>query len=115
MTASTITDITVRDATEADLPFLVEIMFAAQRSHLERGVVEYLVDLPPDATRDFLARMAVAGSAHMFHLSRFRIAEIDGEPAAGLCTFDRDEHLPATNEAMVTVLQHLGMDPADPE
>jgi translation initiation factor 4G len=82
--------VTVRDATVDDVDFLAWVMLAASRSHLERGVWEYLNDYSEDETLDFLKRLAVTDIVHVFHHSLFVIAEVDGEPAAGMCGYDNE-------------------------
>ena len=82
------TDVKIRDANAADVDFLAWVMLAASRSHLERGVWEYLNDHSEEQTLDFLARIAVTDTVHLFHHSLFVIAEVDGEPGAAMCAYD---------------------------
>ena len=110
------TDVTIRDATPSDVDFLAWVMLAASRSHLERGVWEYLNDHSEEQTIDFLKRIAVTDTVHLFHHSLFLIAEVDGEPAAAMCAYD-----PATQgfevygNELVTLAPDLGIRLDDPE
>lgn len=116
MSSTTATDARLRDATDADVPFLAKIMFAAQRSHLPRGVTEYMLGLDADTTLRFLEQVAVTGLPHIFHVSRFRIAEVEGEPAAALSTYDRELHGDApTSAALFALFPDFGLDPTDPD
>ncbi len=80
----------IRDATDADLDFLAWAMLAASRSHLERGVWEYVHDQNEAQTLSFLRRLATTDTVHFFHWSLFQIAEIDGTPGAAMCGFDAE-------------------------
>ena len=112
----TVTGVRLREATADDVPFLAWVMLAASRSHLTVGIWEYLFRLDEEQALEFLARVAVTGEPHVFHHSLFRIAEVDGEPAAGMCTYDPDTQgfgvaLPAIGAALTA----MGLDPFDQE
>jgi ribosomal protein S18 acetylase RimI-like enzyme len=80
--------IRVRRATEKDLDLVTWVMLAASRSHLERGIWEYMNATDEVATLSFIRRMATSEAVHMFHQSLFLIAELDGEPGAAMCGYD---------------------------
>lgn len=80
--------IRLREATDADVPFVAWVMLAASRSHLDRGIWEYLYDRDEAATLSYLEALAVTDTVHLFHHSRFVIAEVDGRPAAAMCGYD---------------------------
>ena len=84
--------VTLRDATSADAEFLAWVMLTAMRSHLERGVWDYLFGWDEEKTLGYLSQLAVTGPDHMFRWSRFIVAEVDGQPAAGLCGYDPVAH-----------------------
>ena len=106
----------IRNAGPDDVDFLAWVMLAASRSHLERGVWEYLNDQDEKQTLDYLSRLAVTDTVHLFHHSLFVIAEVDGEPAAAMCGYD-----PATQGfdkyygELGNVASAIGLDLADPE
>lgn len=81
---------TIRDATADDVDFIAWVMLAASRSHLDRGIWEYLNDYSEAETLDFLSRLAVTDTIHLFHHSLFVIATVDGEPAAAMCGYDSE-------------------------
>lgn len=73
----------IRWATVEDVPFLVEIVMLASRSHVPRGAWD--VAFPEDAVRrPFLERLLAAPRLSWCHHRNFVIAEIDGSPAAAL-------------------------------
>ena len=86
----TVTGVVLREATDADVDFLAWAMLTASRSHLDRGIWEYLNDQDEAATLGFLARLLVTDTVHLFHHALFLIAEVDGEPAAAMCAYDSD-------------------------
>ena len=89
----------IREANEGDVDFLGWVMLEASRSHLPRGLWEYLHQQDGDQTQEFLRKLAVTDIVHFFHHSLFKIAEVDGKPAAAMCGFD-----PST-QGMGAVLQ----------
>jgi ribosomal protein S18 acetylase RimI-like enzyme len=80
--------IRIRRATESDLDLVLWVMLAASRSHLDRGIWEYMNASDEAATLSFLRRLATTESVHLQHLSLFLIAELDGEPGAAMCAYD---------------------------
>jgi len=80
--------IRIRRATANDLDLVTWVMLAASRSHLERGIWEYLNASGEAETLSFLRRLATTDTVHMFHRSLFLVAELDGEPGAAMCAYD---------------------------
>jgi GNAT superfamily N-acetyltransferase len=78
----------IRDANEGDLDFLAWVQLTASRSHVERGVWEYVNDQTEERCLDFLHRMLTSDIVHWMHWSLFQIVEVDGTPAAAMCGFD---------------------------
>ena len=70
--------IRIRRATEKELDLLTWVMLAASRSHLDRGIWEYLNASDEAATLSFLRRLATTDTVHVFHSSLFLVAELDG-------------------------------------
>lgn len=89
MTLST-GNITIRDATPADVKFVAWVMLAASRSQLSRGCWEYMLNVDEGAALRFLASAALTERVHLFHHSLFQIAEVDDVPAAAMCGYDTD-------------------------
>jgi translation initiation factor 4G len=106
----------IRRATEADLDLVTWVMLAASRSHLDRGVWEYLNDHDEAQTLGFLRGIATSGAVHLFHHSLFLVAEIDGEPAAAMCGYDSaTQGLDRFGPVMGEVSADVGVDLTDPE
>jgi translation initiation factor 4G len=108
--------IRIRRATEADLDLLTWVMLAASRSHLERGIWEYLNASGEAAALAFLRRLATTNAVHLFHRSLFLVAELDGEPGAAMCAYDSstqgfDVALPEIGAATAAE----GIDAEDPD
>jgi ribosomal protein S18 acetylase RimI-like enzyme len=78
----------VRRATEQDIDLISWVMLAASRSHLERGIWEYLNDHDEAASLAFLQHIATTKTVHLFHHSLFLVAELDGTPGAAMCAYD---------------------------
>jgi translation initiation factor 4G len=78
----------IREATPDDAGFLAWVMLAASRSHLARGVWEYINGQDEQTALKYLEVLATTEATHWCHWSRFVIADVDGRPAAGLCGFD---------------------------
>lgn len=78
----------VRRAREADLDLLTWVMLAASRSHLDRGIWEYLNGSGESSALGFLRRLATTDTVQLFHHSLFVVAELDGEPGAAMCAYD---------------------------
>ena len=106
--------ISTRYATPYDVPFLGWVMLEASRSHLPRGLWEYMNGQNERDARRFLEAVAVTDAVHLFHYSLFRIAEIDGERAAAACAFDGDtQGFAAFFEVLPSILPKFGLAHAD--
>src|SRR4051812_12291173 len=106
----------VRRATAGDGDLLTWVMLAASRSHLDRGVWEYMNNSDEVATLAFLRRLSMSDTVHLFHQSLFLVAELDGEAGAAMCGYDSssqgfDVALPEI--AAATAAEEI--DAADPE
>jgi translation initiation factor 4G len=105
---------TIRPAVVDDAPFIAWVQQEASRSHLPYGFWD-LAFPGSDEYRLGLVERVVRTDAQSFaHWSRFLIAEVDGEPAAGLSAYD---HAPDTTgplflEALVAALGAEGWNEA---
>jgi len=97
-------DTIVRDATPDDAEFLAWTMLSAGRSHLARGVWDHLLGRGESAVLDYLAELSRRGPEHLFHWSRFVVAEVDGQVAAALSAHDPSVHGFATYLPIATQL-----------
>lgn len=108
--------IRIRRATEHDLDLLTWVMLAASRSHLDRGIWQYLNASGEAATRSFLRRLATTDTVHLFHSSLFLVAELDGEPGAAMCAYDSsNQGFDVALPEMVAATAAEGIDAEDPE
>ncbi len=62
-------------------------MLAASRSHLPRGAWDLYVDGPDARLMGFLGCLAEQPVPSFCRWNHFRVAEVDGVPAAGLCGY----------------------------
>ena len=100
-------NICVRPARETDLEFIVWAMMTAARSHLPHTAWERMFGRDAAWTEELLRCVAVSAEPHWCHMNRFRIAEIDGEAAGAMSSFD-----PATegNAALAAALLPTAME-----
>lgn len=78
----------IRPARIEDRSFLVEVMRLAATSHLPHCVWDVLFGLPAERVDALLASLAVSEKPHWCHLSRFHIAEREGERVGALSGFE---------------------------
>lgn len=83
---------TTRAATAEDAPFLAWVMQEAARSHLPQGVWDLAFPGPEVERLEQLAACIQADPVHFGHWSRFRVAEVGGEPAAALSAYENEAH-----------------------
>ena len=76
---------TIRSARPDDAEFIAQTILWSQRGYRPRGWFDVALALPDAQCRDFIARIVVARTVSMWHVSEFLIAEIDGKPAAAHC------------------------------
>lgn len=106
--------IEVRPAHDGDLEFLVWTMMTAGQSHLEWTVWEKMFGRDADWVADLMRRGAVSAQPHWCHLSKFWIAEIDGQPAGAMSSFDPEtEGNDALTAALLPAAMELGLGEAE--
>jgi len=81
-------DVTIRDATASDVPFLAWVMLTAARSHRPLSFWDYAFPGPEGPRLQYLEAMAVAEPPSFAHFGGFLIAEHDGRPVGGLSGYD---------------------------
>ena len=108
--------IRIRRASEHDLDLLLWVMLAASRSHLDRGIWEYLNATSEAETLSFLRRVGTSQAVHLFHWSLFLVAELDGEPGAAMCAYDSSSQgFDAAMPEMAAATAAENIDATDPE
>lgn len=78
----------IRPATPSDAPFLAWVLQESARSHLPFGVWDLAFPGPDGFRLPVLERLVRAEARSFCHASGFLVAEVDGEPAAGLTGYD---------------------------
>jgi len=77
-----------RPAKSDDAPFLAWVMQEAARSHLEKGIWDFVFPGDESKRLDLLAEICSSDIEHFAHYSRFRVLEVDGEPASALSAYE---------------------------
>jgi translation initiation factor 4G len=102
----------IRNAREDDAEFLGRVMLSASRSHVPRGIWEYIFDWSADQALEFCRRIAVSDELHWNHYKMFYIAEVDGQRAAALCGADPTVHgMTAFQPVLAREAREVGIDP----
>ena len=106
----------IRRAAEADLDLVTWVMLAASRSHLERGIWEYMNASGEATALTFIRRLATTDAVHLFHRSLFLVAELDGEPGAAMCAYDSStQGFDVALPEIATATAAEGIDAQDPD
>lgn len=88
-------DIEIVEARPEDAPFIAWVMLVAARSHLDRGMWDFMAGPDEARTLRFLEALALAPEPHWAHHSMFLIAKVNGRPVSALGGYFEEEHGPA--------------------
>jgi hypothetical protein len=80
---TTATHVRIVDATKEHIPFVAWVVMASNRSHLPKGMWDLNLGVGEDEVLRYLEVLADTDTLHWGHYSLFRVAEVDGVPAAG--------------------------------
>jgi ribosomal protein S18 acetylase RimI-like enzyme len=106
--------IETRPATADDAPFLAWVMQEAARSHLEYGIWDFSFPGEDEQRLDILAKIVTTERIHFAHFSRFRVLEIDGEPASALAAYENSQHgMEQLTLGMAEAFSQLGWTPEE--
>jgi ribosomal protein S18 acetylase RimI-like enzyme len=106
--------IDTRPATSEDAPFLAWVMQEAARSHLENGIWDFAFPGEDEQRLELLAKIATTERIHFAHFSRFRVLEIDGEPASALAAYENSQHgMEQLTLGMAEAFSQLGWTPEE--
>lgn len=83
-----IMNVEIRPARPEDAEFLAWLILTAGRAHVTGGIWEVIIGGTEHDSLEFLRRLAVTTTPHLFHYSCYWVAEADGRPAAGLGGYD---------------------------
>lgn len=99
----------VVDARAQHAEFIAWVLLTAHRSHLERGMWDFVVGGTEAECLAFLEALATTTESHWAHRSAFIVAEVDGEPAAALCGyFDEEAGMEALAKALPEANERIG-------
>ena len=77
-------ELRIVDARPEHAQFLARVILIAHRSHLERGLWDFLVGGSEAECLRFLEALTTTSQPHWAHYSTFIVAEVDGQPASAL-------------------------------
>ena len=105
---------TIRPAVVDDAPFIAWVQQEAARSHLPYGFWDLAIPGSDEYRLGLVERIARAEAQSFSHWSNFLIAEVDGEPAAGLSAYDHASEAtgPRFLQALFAALTPEGWDEA---
>jgi len=80
--------VTIRPAEKKDIPFLGWVMLTSAQSHLDECPWSVIFAEDEARTRVLLENMMLIPAMPWCYVENFRIAEVNGKPAAAMCGFD---------------------------
>ena len=92
----------IRPATAADADFVAWNILAASRSHLPLGAWDHYLAADEPAVLAYLHRMVTQDVRSFCRWEGFLVAEVDGEPAAGLSGYSSSDPAMANPEPALT-------------
>ena len=111
---TTATEVQIVEARKEHIPFVAWVVMAANRSHLPKGMWDINVGGSEEDVLRYLEVLADTEQLHWAHYSLFKVAEVDGVPAAGMCGFFENELGPVSMMAgAAEVNQKIGRTPED--
>jgi len=106
---TTATDVRIVAATREHIPFVAWVVMAANRSHLPKGMWDLNIGGSEEDVLRYLEVLADTEQLHWAHYSLFKVAEVDGVPAAGMCGFfENDLGTPSMMAGAAEVNQKIG-------
>src|ERR1700683_431768 len=105
--------LTIRPARPDDAKFIARTILSAQRGHVPRGWFDIALDWPEPRRLAFVEKIATAQRQSWWHVSQFILAEVEGEPAAGLCAMAAAGTLGAARSASAEVAESFGLDASE--
>ncbi len=110
----TTTEIKIVDARPEHAPFIAWVMLTAARSHVEKGMWDFMAGPDEARTLRFLEALASTAEPNWAHHSIFLVAEAGGRPVSALCGYFDEEHGTATlATALPLAAEAAGMTPEE--
>jgi ribosomal protein S18 acetylase RimI-like enzyme len=107
-------DVEIVEARREHAGFLAWVLLASHRSHLERGLWDFVVGGSEADCLGFLEALTTTAQPHWAHHSTFLVAQVDGRPAAALCGYFEAENGMATlAKALPEANQRVGRSAED--
>lgn len=104
--------IKIRQAQKEDAAFLAWLILTAGRAHVKRGIWEVILGSSEKDCLAFLEMVAVTQTPHLFQHTCYLVAELDGQPVAGLGGYDPNKlGYPALQKALTEVFSQIGLNP----
>ena len=106
-------EIKIRRANRDDLSFIAWVIYEATRGHLQEGssdcVLSNLLEKnSEDDIIEFFQNLATTDQIHYGHISKFWVAEYEGEVAGAMSSFSPEEgDIDMFKEAVTTVIDNL--------
>jgi ribosomal protein S18 acetylase RimI-like enzyme len=85
-------EVKIVEARREHAEFLAWVILTAWRSHLERGLWDFVVGGSEEECLRYLEALATTEQVHWSHYSTFIVAELDGRPVSALCGYFEAEH-----------------------
>lgn len=104
---------TIRPARPADAGFIARNILLSQRGPRPRGWFDIALGWDEPRCLAFVERIATARAISWWHVSRFIVAEIDGNAAASLCATPAVGTGPAARAAIAEVADDIGIGEAE--
>ncbi|HET9476790.1 MAG TPA: GNAT family N-acetyltransferase [Dehalococcoidia bacterium] len=89
---TTTTGLQIVEAQPKHAAFIAWVILTAFRSHLEKGFWDFMRPGTDEEILRYLEALTTSKAPHWTHLPLFIVAEVDGEPAAGLSGYFDEEH-----------------------
>jgi ribosomal protein S18 acetylase RimI-like enzyme len=103
----------IRPARADDASFIARNILSSQRGPFPRGWFDIALGWDEPQCLDFVERIAIAPTQSWWHITKFIIAEVEGEPAASLCALPAEGTEAAARAAIREVATAIGLSATD--
>ena len=103
----------IRRARFNDAKFIARTILSAQRGHVSRGWFDIALDWPEPRCLAFIERIVTAHTQSWWHVSQFILADVEGEPAAGLCAMPAAGTVSAGRMAIKEAAERSGLNASE--
>jgi ribosomal protein S18 acetylase RimI-like enzyme len=103
----------IRPARADDASFIARNILASQRGPFPRGWFDIALGWDEPQCLAFVESIALAPTQSWWHITKFIIAEVEGEPAASLCALPAEGTVAAARGAIREVATAIGLSATD--